>query len=442
MSTPDTHTDTDTDVEARHAGLTFRTLDASAHDGPDRDLVRGFGEAVVRGFHDGRMTDEHVAVWLEGARGDGQRFTGAWPERTAIASPHVPVATFSSWSGGDLNVGAGHSLPLHMISDVTVSPTHRRRGLMRKLMDDDLHAAAARGHALAGLTATEGSIYGRFGFGPATRLHSVEVDVSERFRLRPSSDDGSLELVDPADAWAAMVAVQRRHQSITRGGLTWPAFYEAFATGRFSWDNGGPDRKLQVVLHLDADGEPDGFASWTHKGEQDGVRTVDAGDVVAHTPGGYLALWQFLAGIDLTRRVRWGRAPLVDALPWALVDPRCVTTTNVRDMLWLRVLDVVTALEARPWYADGTVVLGIEDAVGLIDGSWQVTVTDGRAAVTRSDEAPEVSLTADTLGALYLGGVDVATLHAAGRITGDPAAVGRWATLADGGPTPYCTTGF
>ena len=50
--------------------------------------------------------------------------------------------------------------------------------------------------------------------------------------------------------------------------------------------------------------------------------------------------------------------------------------------------------------------------------------------------------TADVLGSLYLGGVEVGTLHDAGRLTGGPQAVDTFAAMADGGPAPYCMTGF
>ncbi|WP_323793190.1 GNAT family N-acetyltransferase [Nocardioides sp.] len=434
---------TDQSDQPDQTGLTFRTLDPSAHDTDgDRELLHGWGEALSRGFHEGRPTDEHRTVWLEGARADAVRLQGFWPDTTAVASPNLPVATFASWAGGDLNVGGGRTLPLHMITDVTVSPSHRRRGLLRSLMHRDLAAAAERGHALAGLTVTEGSIYGRFGFGLATRLRSLSIDVTSRFALRPFDDPGSLEIVEPSEVWESLKTIHAERVRSTRGALAWPAFYEAFLTGRFDWEQGAPDRKVRFVLHLDAAGRPDGFASWTHKGTQDGRSTVDVGDVAATTPTAYLALWQFLGGIDLTERVRWGRAPLVDPLEWALVDPRCVTTTKVDDLLWLRVLDVVAALEARPWYADGTVALGLEDPLGLIDGTWQVTVTEGRATVVRTDAHAEVILSAETLGALYLGGVDTPTLRSAGRLGGSNEALARWGALVDGGPAPYCTTGF
>ena len=156
----------------------------------------------------------------------------------------------------------------------------------------------------------------------------------------------------------------------------------------------------------------------------------------------YLRLWQYLADLDLVERITWNRSPVVDPLSWALADPRRMRIVRENDFLWLRVLDVVTALQARPWGADGTVVLDVDDAQGHAAGRWRVVVADGAATVTRTDDEPDLTLTADTLGALYLGGVDTPTLAAVGRLRGDADAVARWAAMADVGPLPQCPTGF
>ncbi|WP_300399989.1 GNAT family N-acetyltransferase [Nocardioides sp.] len=423
-------------------GLIFHTLTAEDGDGDRAALLRGWNEALLRGFHEGRLSEDHERHWLEATRADGIRMTGAWPSSVAVGDAAMPVATYASW-GGELNVGAGHRVPLHMISDVTVSPTHRRRGLLRRLMVDDLRRAQQQGLALAALTASEGAIYGRFGFGPATRLRVVEVDVTSRFALRqPPVGDGSLELVEPEAAWETMRAVMERHCSATRGAVPWPAFYEPIMSGRYDFDAGGPNKKSRVVVHLDAHGTADGFAVYEHAGQVEGRGTVDAKALVGLTDAAHLALWRFLADVDLTERVRFRRHREVDPLDWALVDHRVVRTTSAYDLLWLRVLDVVAALEARPWYGDGTVVLGVEDSLGLTDGRWRVSVSEGRADVAPTDEPAEVRLSAETLGALYLGGIDVATLTAAGRVAGEDGALEQWSAMADGGPAPYCATGF
>jgi predicted acetyltransferase len=163
---------------------------------------------------------------------------------------------------------------------------------------------------------------------------------------------------------------------------------------------------------------------------------------VAADPAAYLALWRFLADIDLCVRVEWNNSSADDPLVWALTDAACRKVDKVDDHIWVRVLDVVTALEGRPWGADGSVVLGISDPLGHADGSFRVTVKEGEANVEPVADDPEVRVDAETLGALYLGGAAVATLAAAGRVSGSESAVRTWAAMADLPGAPFSLTSF
>jgi predicted acetyltransferase len=164
--------------------------------------------------------------------------------------------------------------------------------------------------------------------------------------------------------------------------------------------------------------------------------------MVALTTPANLALWGFLGGIDMATRVTFGLAHPDDPLRWALTDINAVKYTDLHEFLWVRVLDVETALTARPWSADGEVVLGVEDAQGYAAGRFRITTEGGRAAITRTEEAAEVTLDAETLGSLYLGGAHASALSRAGRVHGDGAALGRFARMADLAVPPYNVTGF
>jgi predicted acetyltransferase len=424
-----------------HRDLTFATVDVDTEEGPEHARLVAWGEAVSRGFYQQRFDDQRRELWLHHTRADGAVLRGAWPATTGLADPDTPVATYASWAGR-INVGGDRLLDVDMISDITVAPTHRRRGLLRRLITDDLRDAAAAGFPLAALTVSEGTIYGRFGFGPATRLREVEVDVRHRFALHAPPDEGTLELVEPEAAWPSMQQVFARHLETVRGALDRPSFYSMILTGTYDWFEGHPDTKMRAVVHLDRDGRPDGYAVFKHIGWPDDRATLELRDLLALSPEVDLRLWRFVADLDLVHRVRWRRAPAEWPLEWAVTDPRVVTTTKVNDMLWLRVLDVPAALQARPWGADGDVVVEVGDALGHADGRWRVTVRDGAAEVAASDDEPGVRMTADVLGSLYLGGVGVRTLHDARRLGGSPAAVEAFAAMADTGPAPYCTTGF
>ena len=76
----------------------------------------------------------------------------------------------------DLTIPGGATLPMAGVTAVGVLPTHRRRGVLTALMAYELDSIAARGEPIAGLTASEGGIYRRFGYGIASRYQMLEVD--------------------------------------------------------------------------------------------------------------------------------------------------------------------------------------------------------------------------------------------------------------------------
>ena len=356
-----------------------------------------------------------------------------------LGSGAIPVATYAAFDK-TMNTGRG-LLPVRMISDITVSPTHRRRGLLRAMITEDLRDAVEQGLPLAALTVTEGTIYGRFGFGPAVFTQTVRVDTGPTFALRPLDDDGSVELLEPLEAWPSVEAVFARFHEQTRGSLERPAFYETIMTGAFDYES-GPDNKLRTAVHLDGAGRPDGYVAYRPGPREDRRRTINVADLVALTPAAHRRLWRFLADLDLSDAVEWRYAAVDDPLPWALVDPFAARVTRQADALWVRVLDVARALEARPWGADGEIVVEIDDPLGHAAGRFRVATVSGSAQVSVTDQTADVGLSAETLGSLYLGGVSVQTLGRGGRLTGSDDAVATLAAMADAGPPPYCLTHF
>lgn len=401
--------------------------------------LEGWCQAQARGFHQGRLQEASRAVWLDHLRADEVRPLGVWEDQPALGSGSLPVATYSSYDK-QLHTGA-RQVAARMISDITVAPTHRRQGLLRTMITDDLRDATESGVPVAALTASEGSIYGRFGFGPATVEQQWEVDTSARFALRGAAPSGRVVLLEPAEAWPAVAAVFARWHARQRGSLQRPRFYESMLSGAWHPAQDGPDHRLRVAVHLDAGGEPDGHVAYRVEGDR-GVRTADVVDLVTLGPTAHRALWRFLADLDLVGSVRWGHASTADPLPWALVEPRVVRVVGQRDALWLRVNDVPAALVARPWFAEGSVVLEVADPLGLASGRWRLTTAGGRATCEPSTDAAGVRLEADTLGSLYLGGTGVETLSAAGRVAGDPAAVHTFAAMSSGGQVPHSLTDF
>jgi predicted acetyltransferase len=397
---------------------------------------RGWIEAVLRGFRDDRPEDDSVERWVKHYRADGVTVRGAWLPAGEFGAGPMPVATYASL---DKTLNAGRELlPLRMITDVTTSATHRRKGLLRRLIEDDLADAVAQGVPMAALTAAEATIYGRWGFGPATFRVGVEVDTTPGFGFRDFVDPGRVELVEPADAWPHVKAVFDTFHARQRGSVEWPAQYEDMHTGAWDPSSGGANRKVRAAVHLDAGGAVDGFALWK-PGEDN---TVKVDEMATLTPQAQLALWSFLGDMDRVAKVTFNLFHPEDPLMWALTDLNRVRTTEVQEFLWLRVLDVPRCLAARPWAADGSLVIEVDDPQAYAAGRFAVTTAGGVATVTPTDDEADVRLAAETLGTLYLGAAPVRQLHRAGRLDGTEEAVRRLAAMADLSEPAYSLTGF
>jgi len=96
-----------------------------------------------------------------------------------------------------------------------------------------------------------------------------------------------------------------------------------------------------------------------------------------------------------------------------------IRTTELREHLWVRVLDPVAALSARTYGGAGRLGLRIADPLGHADGAFTIESDErGRAVVTAGEPAdgPLLEVPIDALGSLYLGGASATVLAAAGRL--------------------------
>ncbi|MFE4195876.1 GNAT family N-acetyltransferase [Paenarthrobacter sp. NPDC056912] len=399
----------------------IRRFEPAVKNEPDYDAAVAWSRAVAFGFHEERKSEKRIDRGLAMSRADRSVFTGVY--QTGEPAPHslgedVPVATFATWRK-TLNVGFGTLLDTHLISSVTVRTSHRRRGLLRQMMSEDLALAKEDGVAIAALTASEASIYGRFGFGVATSEQSITVDTTSRFRLN-HVPVGTVEVADPKVLLELAPQVFEQQHRLMPGSIDRQESYRQFVAGlvgRGGADgDGGPDAKVKTALHYSSDGAVDGYVSYKFSGWETEPAAMEIMDLVAANSAAYLELWQYLGAIDLVERVKWGTAPVDNPLIWALEDPRCVKGSEPRDMLWLRILDVRKALEARQFATDGTVVLKVHDSLGLTPGTFSLDVRNGQATVTASDATPDLELDISALSSIYLGAVHPASLVAAGRI--------------------------
>jgi len=143
-------------------------------------------------------------------------------DSSVLACQGADVVGMAHYLDLRLTVPGGAVLPVAGVTIVAVAPTHRRRGVLRA-MYNELHDRIADAHyPIAALTASEGGIYGRFGYGPATIAQKFSVD--RRFaRFRDDAPDpGGVRMVKAADHRDELAEIYERWRLRTPGGLVRP----------------------------------------------------------------------------------------------------------------------------------------------------------------------------------------------------------------------------
>ncbi len=127
---------------------------------------------------------------------DGLAFGAVWPEnlrplaretldlnRFRLAHDGANLVGIAGSYAQEVTVPGGGQVRAGGITWVAVAPTHRRRGILTRLMSELHDDIDRRREPIAMLTASEGGIYERFGYGIASYLR---VD-----RDRPPANAGA-----------------------------------------------------------------------------------------------------------------------------------------------------------------------------------------------------------------------------------------------------------
>lgn len=393
-------------------------------------------------------------------RVDQAAFGGGMPDDDSLADLRkalAPDRTRAVFEGGRM-VASSASLPFELtlpglttvaasgITMVGVLPTHRRRGLLTAMMGALLDDAARRGEPVSILLASESLIYGRFGFGLASSHTWVELARRHGALLPTAPSAGRVTLVDKVEAAKVLPGVLDRARrcrpgDVTRPGAWWDGLFRDPEKNR---NGGGP---AFYAVHESPGGEADGYAVYRVKhnwddGSPSGRLMVV--EIVGVDGAAEADLWRYLCSVDLVEVLEIDNRPVDDPLRWMLVDPRRLVVKGCADWLWVRVLDVEAALSARRYATAGRVVLEVADAFRPgAGGRFELEGGPDGAACRRTDAGADLALSAEELGALYLGGVGASTLAAAGRLVErTDGALARAGAMFTSDPAPFCRTHF
>lgn len=306
------------------------------------------------------------------------------------------------------------------VTGVTVSPGHRRRGLLTQMMRHQLDTIRARGtEPVAMLFASEARIYGRFGYGMASQNAVLSGQVRDLdFRPEVNLGDGTVDEIDAATLLAQGPAIYDASFTALPGQMNRP---------RSWWDYNILDNderrknsgRIRFALHRESDGSPSGFAiyrpksSWNAAGPNGEIHVEEA---VATNARAYARLWRFLIDIDLVRSIKFDGASVDEPVRHLLADTRALEC-EATDGIFVRLVEVDRALAARRYAAPVDVVLEVTDEFcDWNTGRYRLRGDLDGAECERTDAPADIAISARDLGAIYLGGIGLAQLVTAGLV--------------------------
>ena len=407
----------------------------------------GFGELVDNAAPDSSARlAEHDRDWAA-----FDVFDSAAVADRAEVGEMAGTATAHSFS---LTMPGGAQIPAGGLAGVAVLATHRRRGILRSLMQAHLDECVERGEVASLLTASETGIYDRFGYGWAVEHEWLRI-AAERGRFRADLADGPWSRYRPRtllrdDMVARLPAIYDRVQALRPGMLSRiPEWWDAVFDAKEGWKGGGD--LFCAVVGDPAVGEPKsgislGYVLYVLKHSTDEAHLrhcLTIKELVATDADAEAALWRHCLDRDLVSQVDYPTAAVDAPIRRMLAEPRWMRVDQRNDEMWLRPLDVPRLLEARTFASRDVLVVDVVDSLRPeIGGRFRIDSTGSQASsgspglssgftatVERVDagaggagdagnpKKPDLSMPVDVLGAISLGGVSPVAFGLAGRIS-------------------------
>ena len=352
-------------------------------------------EAMGFGYH---ASDEYVRVARSFAELD--RTFGAFEGDQVVGSATIRTSEMTV-PGGVLKLG--------YVDDVSVLPTHRRRGIMTRIIGKQLEQMRERGEPLAALTSSESLIYERFGYGIATWVNEWTIARPHTAMKIPPNADGRLGFVSADEARAEWPALHSRLRRNRLGMVQYSNAYWQVALVDAEERRRGASAFFHVALKRD--GRVAGLCSYRIHGKTVLVVFLMGEDAQAEAE-----LWRLCFGIDLMDEIRAFNQPTDHSLPWRLLDPRRLRMST-RDHIWLRLVDVKEALASRTYAERGRISLRVsDDFCPWNDGVYTLEGDPEESNCVQGAGEPQIALGVSDLAAAYMGGVSFAALARAGRV--------------------------
>ena len=145
------------------------------------------------------------------------------------------------------------------------------------------------------------------------------------------------------------------------------------------------------------DGKVDGYAVYRIVGTN-----LCVNELMAVTSQANTALWRFCFDVDRMSTTEALRRPVDDPLPWLLADPRRLHRST-RDGVWVRVIDVIAALNLRRYMKSDQLVLEIEDELCPWNaGRFRLEASPDGGQCNATNSQPDLLINVSNLASAYM----------------------------------------
>ena len=336
----------------------------------------------------------------------------------------------------------GNAVALAGVSTVGTQPEHRRQGLLRRIQTQAFADMRDRGQSLAALWASQAAIYQRYGYAMTTVLRSYRVDTPDIGFHDGDWGSGHVKRMSVIDAFDVIKStyirfVENRICYLHRSKALW------LQNAMEEIEGQGP---VHAGVHFDEEGDPDGYVIYTLRANKVDHATrgqeIVVRDMAWLSMDSYRSMWEWLKRHDLVGRVSYRTAAIDDPAPELFAEPRLLHSAD-HEGIWLRVVDVESALKDRAYSNEGEVTIGLTDDPLTPWNNRAIKLeasTEG--AHVSSSQSAELNMSAKALASLYSGFRTARQLRAWGLVEGRDDAVDTADRLFASSHAPHCPDHF
>jgi len=324
------------------------------------------------------------------------RCLGAFVDGKIVGANSVLTFTLSV-PGGVVKAGG--------IIDVVVYPTHRRQGIMSKLMKKQFNEILKKDEPIAFLYSADSGTYGRFGFGIASFQESWEIhrrDTKFRKTLIDYDSVENIEMLSSKEISNIMPGIYE---------LAWNERPGMIKREISRWNRLKLEMEREDISGISSyalfkkDGKPEGYVNYRTDINSTSTRgNLMINEIISTTDEAHLNLLNFCMNIDGVNKITSNSRPLDDPITWVLEDPRKLSR-KIEDQLHLRILDVPNALVSRKYNIDGEITILVEDNILDSNNTKFILKKSGDLVKCEKTNLPhDIKIDIRELSSLYLGG--------------------------------------